>query len=228
MHARFSSPKNTPQTGPIFRTKPQKTEAPIIDRMVRSLSQVSPIELSQEQKAAILAGQEQVQEKQAIDYLSRALPRLRQQPTAQSIEPSVSDVIESFLESRSPGQTRDRFYKVYLPKSIPRLGLRPKPSDIVAFENNLECSPGGKAAYHRALRAFYNWLYSPASGYRFHQDDNPIRWTKTPKVPGKIMPAQSEKSVKNPAFSCGQRQGSGHDLPLYRFRSEAFRNGEYL
>lgn len=48
---------------PFFRTNPQKTEAPIIDRMVRSLSQVSAIELSQERKAAILARQEQVQEK---------------------------------------------------------------------------------------------------------------------------------------------------------------------
>jgi len=59
-----------------------------------------------------------------------------------------------------------------------------------------QCSPGGQHAYFRAMRAFFNWLYSPASGFNFKPEDNPVRWIKPPKVPSKIMPAQTVESVE--------------------------------
>jgi len=53
-------------------------ESAIIDQMVDALKQIPPRDLPPEQLAAVLAGQEQFQQKQALDYLSRALPKLRE------------------------------------------------------------------------------------------------------------------------------------------------------
>jgi len=110
---------------------------------------------------------------------------------------NVPDALSKFLSfSQIEDTTRD-FYKCYLGKSLPILGLTPKPDEIVSFRDNLKCGPGGKAAYHRALRAFFNWLYSPASGYpSFKLEDNPMRFLKAPKVPKRKMPAQDEESVE--------------------------------
>jgi len=108
---------------------------------------------------------------------------------------SISDAVESFLKSRAPGRTQE-FYRCYLTKSVPALGLNPKPAEIHSFVTTRQCSPGGQHAYFRAIRAFFNWLYSPASGFNFKPEDNPIRWIKPPKVPAKIMPAQTTESVE--------------------------------
>jgi len=74
--------------------------------------------------------------------------------------------IRLFLESMRPGLspgTVDGFYRKYLFKAVPVLGLAPTPTQINRFLGSLSCSPGGKHAYFRALRVFYNWLYSPRS-----------------------------------------------------------------
>jgi len=107
----------------------------------------------------------------------------------------LADVLNKFLLLSQVDSTRD-FYKCYLSKSLPTLGLTPKPDEIISFRDNLKCSQGGKHAYHRAMRAFYNWLYSPASGLGFKPEDNPIRFIKPPKVTKKKMPAQTEQSIK--------------------------------
>ena len=104
-----------------------------------------------------------------------------------------------FLESRqqglSPG-TIDGFYKKYLSKAIPVLGLMPTPKQINHFLSLLSCSNGGRHAYFRALRAFYNWLYSPRSGFDLRGKENPIIWVDAPKVPKLILPSLNKEQVE--------------------------------
>ncbi len=109
---------------------------------------------------------------------------------------SPADALNKFLCIAPSEDTRD-FYNCYLSKSLPILGLNPTQEEIRTYRDRRDCSPGGKHAYHRALRAFYNWLYSPASGYpAFKPEDNPMRFLKAPKVPKRKMPSQNEESVK--------------------------------
>ena len=56
-----------------------------------------------------------------------------------------------------------RFYKVYLTRflgSIYKPVLELTKADISRFINGLTCSPGGKHAYFRSIRAFYKWAQS--------------------------------------------------------------------
>ncbi len=71
------------------------------------------------------------------------------------------------------------------------------------FEYSFNCAvnifrfkPGGRKAYFRAIRCFFNWAYSPASDLGLKPSDNPITWVKAPKVSRKIMPAQSKESIE--------------------------------
>jgi len=109
-----------------------------------------------------------------------------------------AEAIAQFLESRPAGTSKEtiRFYRGYLYRSIPILGLKPTPADINKFVDSRKCKPGGKHAYFRAVRAFYNWLFSPASGYPLKEADNPMKWLKPPKVAKMILPAQTEDQLK--------------------------------
>ena len=56
-----------------------------------------------------------------------------------------------------------RFYKVYLTRflgSVYKPVLELTKADISRFINALTCSPGGKHAYFRSIRAFYKWAQS--------------------------------------------------------------------
>jgi integrase/recombinase XerC len=64
------------------------------------------------------------------------------------------------------------------------------------FLGSLTCSDGGKQAYYRSLRAFYNWLYSPRSGYGLNPQTNPIFIVDAPKVRKKILPSLSREQVE--------------------------------
>ena len=72
-------------------------------------------------------------------------------------------LVSNFLKSRRQGLSSEplRFYKAYLTRARLVVGLEVTGRDIQQFLNFLNCSGGGKHAYFRALRAFYNWLYSP-------------------------------------------------------------------
>ncbi len=110
---------------------------------------------------------------------------------------TVPDALDKFLKFSQIEDSTRRFYRSFLNKSLPILGLTPKPDDIVSFRDSRTCKPGGKASYHRALRAFYNWLFSPGSGYpNFRAEDNPMRFIKPPKVPKRRMPAQDKKTIE--------------------------------
>jgi integrase len=115
---------------------------------------------------------------------------------------SVKDVLNKFLAFSQVEDSTKRFYRSFLSKSLPTLGLTPKPDEIVKFRDNLKCQPGGKHAYHRALRAFFNWLYSPASGFpQYNPEGNPVRFLKAPKVPKRKMPAQDKRTIEK-LFTC--------------------------
>ena|SRR3990172_2774910 len=107
--------------------------------------------------------------------------------------------LRAFYKSRREGPTLD-FYKCYLDKSIPPLELAtntPRIQDFIEHQCGKEgITPGGRHAYFRAIRCFYNWAYSPASGLGLSPADNPITWVKPPQVKRKIMPAQDMESLE--------------------------------
>ena len=106
--------------------------------------------------------------------------------------------IRRFLESRAEGTSPGTitFHRKYLNKSVPQLGLSPSPRRIDHFPNSLCCSVGGKHAYHRAMRVFYNWLYSPRSRFSLDPRDNPMASVDPPKRPKLILPSLSKEQVE--------------------------------
>jgi len=129
--------------------------------------------------------------------LLEELQRLNRRANGKEAE--VERAIYLFLESRqqglSPG-TINGFYAKYLSKAVPILGLIPTPKQINRFLSSLSCSPGGKHAYFRALRAFYNWIYSPRSGFDMKGKENPIVWVDAPKVPKLILPSFNKEQTE--------------------------------
>jgi len=122
--------------------------------------------------------------------------------TLQLSSVTANEALEKFLAFSQIADSTRRFYRILLSKALPSLGLMPSPDEIVKFRDSLKCKPGGKSSYHRSLRAFYNWLYSPSSGYtQFKAEGNPIRFVKTPKVPKRKMPSQDKKTIKT-LFAC--------------------------
>ena len=118
----------------------------------------------------------------------------------ESASPDTALALSAFYKSRPEGLTF-AFYKCYLDKSIPPLELTSGTAVIQDFIDH-RCgkegiTQGGRHAYFRAIRSFYNWAYSPASGLGLSPADNPITWVKPPKVMGKIMPAQDVKSLEH-------------------------------
>ncbi len=111
---------------------------------------------------------------------------------------SIKQAVEGFIKSRRDGlspRTLNDFYKCYLTKAVPKLGLTPSPKRLKSFIGSLPCSEGGKHAYFRALRAFYRWLYSPRSGWDSKHYQNPIPLIDSPKMPQRIMPSLAREEV---------------------------------
>jgi site-specific recombinase XerD len=100
--------------------------------------------------------------------------------------------LEAFIRSRkadiSPNTIKD--YRGHLSRALPKLGLTPSTKDIDNYIFNLSCSIGGKFDYFKNLSGFYNWLYSPASGYGLENKINPIKWAHKPSRPSLILPYQ--------------------------------------
>jgi len=97
------------------------------------------------------------------------LPNLKYLPTHEQL-------LTKFLDSRREGLSSRtiEFYQCYLYKSKQVMGLSVTGQHIIFFLRHLKCSAGGKHAYFRALKAFYNWLYSHKSGYYLDAQNNPI------------------------------------------------------
>jgi len=100
-------------------------------------------------------------------------------------------LIERFIESRRDGLSpfSIKNYRLYLRLASEVVGFNVTGHQIQRFIASRHCSGGGKHAYYRCLRAFYNWLYSPKSGLRLNFQDNPMLIVEAPKVEKKILPS---------------------------------------
>ena len=109
-----------------------------------------------------------------------------------------SQLIDSFICSRRDGlsaQTINHTYRLYLKLAGEIIGLNVTGQQLQHFINSRQCSQGGKHAYFRTLRVFYNWLYSRASGYNLNPQHNPILDVQAPKVGRKILPSLTPEQV---------------------------------
>jgi len=106
-------------------------------------------------------------------------------------------LLTEFLSSRTQGLSHQtiKFYKTYLNLASSVLSVRVTGQELKQFIDSLSCSNGGKHAYYRVLRAFYNWLYFPKSGLGLDPQDNPITWPEPPKVEKKILPSLSPEQL---------------------------------
>ena len=115
----------------------------------------------------------------------------------------ASKLLNEFLSSRRDGLSPEttRYYTGYLNLARSVVGTRTTGHEVKHFLDSLQCSNGGKHAYYRALRAFYNWLYSPKSGHGLNPQDNPILMVESPKVEKKILPSFTPEQI---AYLMGQ------------------------
>ena len=108
-------------------------------------------------------------------------------------------LIERFIASRrdclSP-KTIHKCYRLYLNRSREVVGLKVTGQDIQRFISSRKCSNGGKHAYFRVLRTFYNWLYSPKSSLRLNMQKNPMLAIEAPKVEKKILPSLTNEQIE--------------------------------
>ena len=106
-------------------------------------------------------------------------------------------LIQQFIESRREGLSSlsIKYYRSYLKRAIKVVGLNVSCHDITVYLKSLKCSAGGKHAYFRCLRTFYNWLYSRRSGYHLNVQDNPILDVDAPKLDRKILPSLTPQQL---------------------------------
>jgi site-specific recombinase XerD len=110
----------------------------------------------------------------------------------------IDKAIHLFLKSRRDGTSPKTilFYQQPLCKAIPVLGLNPTPRQINRYLDTLPCSTGGKHAYYRGISVFYNWLYSPRSGFKFVPFQNPIALIDPPQRPKLILPSLNKEQIE--------------------------------
>jgi integrase/recombinase XerC len=107
-------------------------------------------------------------------------------PSAHSSSVTINrQMVTNFLDDcrycNLSAETINDFYRVYLTRFTDALAKSlfdvSKP-DVMAFLSSLDCSPGGRHAYFRAIRAFYNWCVDEGQLER-----SPVEGMKAPKVP---------------------------------------------
>jgi site-specific recombinase XerD len=101
------------------------------------------------------------------------------------------------MSSRRDGLSPEtlKFYRGYLnlSKSVICTGVMGQ--QVKQFIDSRQCNSGGKHAYYRTLRAFYNWLYSPKSGYGLNPQNNPMLMLESPKVGKRILPSLTADQI---------------------------------
>ena len=113
--------------------------------------------------------------------------------------PAPDALINSFLKSRRQGISARTLetYRGYLNRASVVVGLNITGQDIASFLQSIQCSNGGKHAYYRTLRAFYNWLYAPRSGHGLDLQHNPILQVESPKVEKRILPSLTSEQLES-------------------------------
>jgi len=112
------------------------------------------------------------------------------------IHPAI-EMVSKFLSSRREGLSPRtiEFYEGYLRRAKNVIGFNVTNEDIIEFIKSRPCSSGGKHAYYRTLKAFYNWLYSPKSSYKVRAGENPMLGVDAPKEEKKILPSLTLEQV---------------------------------
>jgi site-specific recombinase XerD len=113
-------------------------------------------------------------------------------------EVARNELVERFIASRREGlssRTIDN-YRLYLRLASEVVGLNVTGQAIQRFIASRKCTNGGKHAYFRCLRAFYNWLYSPKSSLALKLQDNPMLIVEAPKVEKKILPSLTNEQLE--------------------------------
>ena len=138
----------------------------------------------------------------ATDLKSVGLRPLRVQipPSAQTpkVNKLTKKLTDSFIQSRRDGLSSKEtleFYRGFLNLAEPVVGIGVTGQEIKQFLDSRKCNPGGKHAYYRTLRAFFNWLYSPKSGYGLNPQDNPMLMVESPKVGKRILPSLTPEQI---------------------------------
>ncbi len=127
---------------------------------------------------------------------TRQIPVAGSQSIAQGA--AFSEVLSKFLGSRREGLSPNttKFYDGYLRRSKVAVGFNVTSDDINQFIKTLPCTNGGKHAYFRVLKTFYNWFYSPKAGYGLKPPDNPILGVEAPKQDKKILRSLTLEQVE--------------------------------
>lgn len=127
---------------------------------------------------------------------SHTLPPIHAQTS--TLLTSTPILLTEFLQSRRQGLSPRSidFYRCYLRLARQVVGVNITGQEIAQFLDGLQCSNGGKHAYYRTLRVFYNWLYSPKSGYGLNPQNNPILMVEVPKLGKKILPSLTSEQVE--------------------------------
>jgi len=116
-------------------------------------------------------------------------------------QPPVSglpdELLDAFIRSRRDGLSPEtlKFYSGFLTLAKSVVGIGVTGREVKQFLDDLGCTNGGKHAYYRALRAFYNWLYSSISGYGLDPQNNPMLAVEPPKVERRIMPSLTTEQI---------------------------------
>ncbi len=110
---------------------------------------------------------------------------------------ALSILLSKFLESRREGLSLNtkEFYEGYIRRAKAVIGFNVTSHDLNQFIKALPCTNGGKHAYFRVLKTFYNWFYSPRAGYGLKPSDNPILGVDAPKQDKKILPSLTPEQV---------------------------------
>jgi hypothetical protein len=76
-------------------------------------------------------------------------------------------LLNDFLKSRRQGlSTRTiEFYRGYLTRACSVVGVQINGHAVKQYLDSIHCSDGGRHAYYCCLKTFFNWLFSPRSGY---------------------------------------------------------------
>ena len=111
---------------------------------------------------------------------------------------NTHEMIGRFIMSRRSGLSSltIKNYRLYLDRSIEVIGADVTWEAIQSFLDTRSCSGGGRHAYYRVLKVFYNWLYSRRSGYGLKSGDNPIVDIQPPVVEDKILPSLTASQVE--------------------------------
>ena len=109
----------------------------------------------------------------------------------------LNNLLNTFMSSRRDGLSQEtlKFYRGYLKNANQVIGIGLIGQQIKQFIDSRQCNSGGKHAYYRVLRVFYNWLYSPKSGYGLNPQDNPMLMVESPKVGKRILPSLTPEQI---------------------------------